>query len=286
MKNLYIGTCSWKYPSWEGLVYSRAKNINYLEEYAGHYDSVEIDQWFWSLFPGHPPKLPAATAVADYRAAVGDDFRFTVKAPNALSLTHYYKHLTGGKERENPYFLDPALYREFIDSLGALAPQIGAVMLQFEYLNKRKMASSRHFLEKIDAFLKAVPREIPLALEVRNPNYLNTAFFAFLKERNLGQVFLQGYYMPSVIGLIDRYLEELPDWLVIRLHGGDRKGIEERSGGIWNKVIDARDDELADVVERIGSIQRRGILTYLNVNNHYEGSAPLTISRIENLLHP
>lgn len=34
MSSLRIGTCSWKYPSWEGLVYSVAKDINYLEEYA------------------------------------------------------------------------------------------------------------------------------------------------------------------------------------------------------------------------------------------------------------
>src|SRR6056297_1251867 len=34
MPSLRIGTCSWKYPSWEGLVYSAPKDINYLEEYA------------------------------------------------------------------------------------------------------------------------------------------------------------------------------------------------------------------------------------------------------------
>lgn len=286
MTNLYIGTCSWKYPSWEGLVYSRPREINYLAEYALRYHTVEVDQWFWSLFPGHPPKLPQAQDVAEYRAAAADEFRFTVKAPNALTLTHYYKQLTGGEELRNPHFLDPLLYREFLASLGAIAPQIGAVMLQFEYLNKRKMASAGLFLEKLERFLGEIPRDIPLALEVRNPNYLNGRYLEFLKRRNLGLVLLQGYYMPSIIGLIDRYLEELPDWLVIRLHGGDRKGIEERSGGTWNRIVDPRDEELAAVVERIGTIQRRGILTYLNVNNHYEGSAPLTISRIEALLHP
>ena len=29
----YVGTCSWKYPSWKGLVYSQPKGINYLAEY-------------------------------------------------------------------------------------------------------------------------------------------------------------------------------------------------------------------------------------------------------------
>ena|SRR5208283_1605447 len=41
MPGLGVGTCSWKYPSWKGLVYSRAAGINYLAEYAQKYDSVE-----------------------------------------------------------------------------------------------------------------------------------------------------------------------------------------------------------------------------------------------------
>jgi uncharacterized protein YecE (DUF72 family) len=44
----HIGTCSWKYPSWRGLVYSDSGQ-NYLQEYAQHYSCVEVDQWFWSL---------------------------------------------------------------------------------------------------------------------------------------------------------------------------------------------------------------------------------------------
>ena len=51
-KNIRIGTCSWKYDSWEGLVCSRKKPANYLQEYSRNYTTVEIDQWFWSLFAG------------------------------------------------------------------------------------------------------------------------------------------------------------------------------------------------------------------------------------------
>ena len=48
---LHIGTCSWKYPSWRGLVYSDVPHPAHLAEYAQHYDIVEVDQWFWSLRP-------------------------------------------------------------------------------------------------------------------------------------------------------------------------------------------------------------------------------------------
>jgi uncharacterized protein YecE (DUF72 family) len=52
--SLRIGTCSWKYDSWKGLIYNVEKNYkpdDYLRDYAQHYNTVEIDQWFWSLFP-------------------------------------------------------------------------------------------------------------------------------------------------------------------------------------------------------------------------------------------
>ena len=40
--NLRIGTCSWKYDSWRGLVYSDQKSLNYLQEYSQQYNTVEI----------------------------------------------------------------------------------------------------------------------------------------------------------------------------------------------------------------------------------------------------
>ena len=49
-----IGTCSWKYDSWKGLVYDPDRQYrpdDYLPDYAKHFTTVEIDQWFWSLFP-------------------------------------------------------------------------------------------------------------------------------------------------------------------------------------------------------------------------------------------
>src|SRR5512139_1419456 len=89
---LRLGTCSWKYDSWKGLIYEPGKTYradDYLADYARHLGSVEIDQWFWSLFPGGL-RLPDPAVVKRYAESVPDDFVFTVKAPNALTLTHYY----------------------------------------------------------------------------------------------------------------------------------------------------------------------------------------------------
>ena len=75
---LRIGTCSWKFDSWKGLFYDPSKNYkpdDYLGDYARHLNSVEIDQWFWSLFPGGI-KLPEISMVKTYAGSVPDDFVF------------------------------------------------------------------------------------------------------------------------------------------------------------------------------------------------------------------
>lgn len=46
---LKFGTCSWKYDSWRGIVYSNAPKLNYLAVYARHFDCVKVDQWYWSF---------------------------------------------------------------------------------------------------------------------------------------------------------------------------------------------------------------------------------------------
>ena len=135
MARLRIGTCSWKFPSWHGLVYSAPKSINYLEEYAAHYDTVEVDQWFWSLFGEGSVKLPNEADVRAYRRAVPDDFRFTVKAPNSVTLTHFYKRKKTDPLVPNPDFLSMPLLGEFLSSLEPIHDVLGPIMFQFEYLN-------------------------------------------------------------------------------------------------------------------------------------------------------
>ena len=62
---LRLGSCSWKYESWVGLVYSNSKSKNYLYEYSKKFDTVEIDQWFWSLFPPSKVVLPQKKVVEE-----------------------------------------------------------------------------------------------------------------------------------------------------------------------------------------------------------------------------
>jgi uncharacterized protein YecE (DUF72 family) len=280
MPSVRLGTCSWKYPSWKGLVYSRATGIDYLAEYARAFPSVEIDQWFWA-----PPE---PGTVAEYLAAVPADFRFTIKVPNAVTLTHFYKKKGETSPRSNPDFLSVPLFSEVLSRLEPLKERTGALMLQFEYLNRQKMASPQELMKRLDSFVaearSAGAQGWPITVEIRNPAWLDAAWFRFLAERDIGHVFLQGYYMPPITSLYERHGGLLKGTTVVRLHGPDRQGMEKLSGEKWDRVLAPKDGELTGIAGMIADMAFHGLTVYVNVNNHYEGSAPLTIGKIRPLL--
>ena len=287
---LRIGTCSWKYDSWKGLVYDPERKYaphDYLADYARVFNTVEIDQWFWSLFP-QGAKLPNSMTVKRYADSVPDDFLFTVKAPNSITLTHYYtKRPPASKEyanRPNPYFLDIGLLNSFLETLEPMKSKLGPIMFQFEYLNKKKMPSKKAFLERLDAFFERAPKGFDYAVETRNPNYLAEDFFAFLRNRSLGFVMLEGYYMPPIADVVAEHDVLTAEFSIIRLHGPDRQAIEARTGGLWGEIVDPKDEGLEATASIIEENTSRRITTFVNVNNHYEGSAPLTIQRLLRLV--
>lgn len=281
---IYFGTCSWKYESWEGIVYPKAKGINMLEEYSKHFYSVEIDQWFWSLHAVNKILLPKESDVKLYAQSVPDDFRFTIKIPNSITLTHFYRKSKSEELRVNPHFLSPDLFNEFITTLKPMKNKIGVLMFQFEYLNKEKMSNQIEFMERFEAFIQNIGNEYQIGIEIRNPNYLNKKYFEFLKRNNLTMVFLQGYYMPPIWNVFTIAKDSLVNPVVIRLHGPDRTGIEEKTRNIWNQIVEPKDDELQQIAEIINYLSEKQIDVYVNVNNHYEGSAPLTIRKLKELM--
>ena len=280
-----FGTCSWKYDSWIGLVYSDSKSKNYLREYSSKFNTVEIDQWFWSLFPPKKAILPDKKIVEEYQRSVPDDFLFTIKVPNSITLTHFYKSGTDEELNPNPFFLSPELFNKFLASLSPLKNKIECLIFQFEYLNKQKMKSLSELQIKFKEFFQKIGQKIPpIGVEIRNPNYLNEKYFNFLEELKIVPVLLEGYYLPPVIETYDKFKKYIKNIAVLRLHGPDRKGIERIANDYWNQIYINRDKEIFSIVKLIKELQSNEVDLFVNVNNHFEGSAPLTIEKIKKLL--
>ena len=218
-------------------------------------------------------------------ASVPDDFLFTVKAPNSITLTHYYskqpKRYAEFAGQPNTNFLSVELLEQFLERLSPLGKKLGPIMFQFEYLNKKKMTTKEAFFDRIADFIAAAPKGFEYAIESRNPNYYSPAFFDFLQSHRVGFVYIEGYYMPPIFGIYDEYADQLTENVVIRLHGTDREGMEKRTGKDWSRIIEPRDAELAALADMVQDLRVRRRNIWLLVNNHYEGSAPLTMERIQ-----
>lgn len=53
---------------------------------------------------------------------------------------------------------------------------------------------------------------------------------------------------------------------------------------VHDERIAPKEKELAAIVDMVKDMLAQDVDIYLNVNNHYEGSAPLTIQRFEELM--
>lgn len=282
---LYTGTCSWKYDSWKGLIYPESGKFNFLKEYSKHFNTVEIDQWFWSLHSENKITLPKEKDVEEYAASVPGDFKFSIKIPNSITLTHFYRKSKSEPLKPNPHFLSTELLHSFLQTLAPMENNFGPLMFQFEYLNKEKMNSQVEFMERFESFIKSVDPSYKYAIEIRNPNYINKKFFEFLNSNKISMVFLHGYYMQPVWESFKSFKDFINDTVVLRLHGPDRSGIETKTGGDWSEIVEPKDTELPKIVEIIQYLLNKEVDVYVNVNNHFEGSAPLTIRKIQELLH-
>jgi len=280
---LHIGTCSWKYDSWRGLVYPD-ETSNYLEAYSRRYRTVEVDQWFWSLFDGDTAVLPKPGVVQEYAASVPADFIFCVKVPNSITLTHHYHTDKKAPLRPNPCFLSIPVMERFLELLEPIRGRLGPLIFQFEYLNKKKMNSLGAFMNRFGAFAGDLPAGYDYFVETRNPNYLKRPYFDFLAAHSLGHVFLHGYYMPPIFEVYKQFRAQIRNKTVIRLHGPGRSEIEKKTGRNWSRIVAPRNRDLALLGDMLDNLSERQVETFLYVNNHFEGSAPRTISRIEERL--
>ncbi len=210
-----------------------------------------------------------------------DDFLFSIKVPNSITLTHLYRKGKTDPLVPNPYFLDKSLFEQFLESISGFGNKTGPLIFQFEYLNKEKMDSCAEFIERFESFVSELDRNLIYALEIRNPNYLTSGYFDFLKKNSLSPVLLQGYFMPSIFKVFQTFRDCIEVPAIVRLHGPDREGIEERTNKKWNKIIEPKDEELDQLRELINYFRSKEIDLFVNVNNHYEGSAPLTIKKIK-----
>ena len=76
--------------------------------------------------------------------------------------------------------------------------------------------------------------------------------------------------MPDILSIFEQGRETLirSKEVVIRLHGGGRKEIEEKTKERWNKIVEPRNKELSSAAHMIKDLLDHEVDVYLNINNH------------------
>ncbi|MCS6945739.1 MAG: DUF72 domain-containing protein [Sutterellaceae bacterium] len=187
--HVYLGTSSWSFPGWRGLVYggdySEAQLARAgLAAYAAHplLRAVGLDRGFYQPLP--------QAAYAHYARQVPVHFRFVVKAPSLV--TDAVRRGAGGQPTAtNPHFLDARVAAELFvqPALAGLAATAGALVFQLSPLPRELLRppASHRLIEQIGAFFAELPRAVAAAtpvyaLEVRDAALLTPRLVRTLRQ--------------------------------------------------------------------------------------------------------
>ena len=203
--NVFIGTSSWKYPGWCGLLYDERRyitrnkfsekrfNETCLEEYAEVFKTVCVDAGYY--------KFPGERYIEKLVAQVPADFKFSFKATEEITVKNFPNHARYGARagRPNPNFLNAELFsRAFLGACEPFRKSIGVLMFEFSQFHQRDFEHGRDFIAALDLFLGQLPGGWQYGIEIRNKNFLVPEYFEMLATHNVCHVFNSWTRMPSV----------------------------------------------------------------------------------------
>jgi len=285
-----LGTSSWSFPGWTGLVYAPRNGRQPTEKdlaraglpaYAAHplLRTVSLDRTFYAPL--------SRETFAAYAAQVPAGFRFVVKAPAAVTDPVIRRPGSGEPARDNPSFLDAAaadvaFVRPAQEGLGAAA---GPLVFQFPPLGRRLLADVPRLAARITGFLAALPRGPVYAVEVRDPELVGAAFAAAVRGAGGVPCLAVHARMPPVDEQADAFglatatggLPVVARW---NLHAG--KIYEQAMADYFpfDRLVDEDPESrlaLARLVRRAAAADRDA---YVTINNKAEGSGPLSVRRL------
>lgn len=290
--HVHLGTSTWSYPGWEGLVWAGRHSESTLSKtglpaYAAHplLRAVGIDRGFYrplaaSEFQRHAEQVPRG-------------FRFTVKAP-ALVTDALLRSDDGRGQQPNPLFLDPATaLSDFIEpAVEGLGATVGALVFQLSPLPAQRLAQMPEQFDRLHALLRALPR-LPsgvVAVEVRDGAWLTPEFVALL--RDTGARYCLGLHpkLPPIEAQLPLLRALWPGPLVVRwnlnrLHGPFGYEAAERRYGEFDRLMDPDPDTRAALARVIRGTAAGGQDAFVTISNKAEGSAPLSVRALAQALN-
>jgi len=312
-RQIRLGTSSWYFPGWAGLVwarsYSEAAVVKHgLAAYAQHplLGTVSLDRSFY-----RPVDVATYARLA---AQVPAGFRFMVKAPASVTDATVREAGSGralqpemlapgrrirqpppvgaatvlGAARHtvaNPLFLDPATALEAAlrPAVAGLGDKLGVLVFQLSPLPRSWLADQDALHQRLERLLAAIADELPAgalcAVEVRDPELLTPAFARLLVAH--GARYCLGLHnrMPPIAEQLPMLRAQWPGPLVCRWNL--QRGLAyERAKNLFEPFdkLAAPDPATRQALARVMvATAQAGHPVFVAINNKAEGSAPLSV---------
>ena len=279
---IYLGTSSWKYEGWQGLVYQDhyssqiAFKRRCLAEYARHFPAVGVDATFY--------RFPDQRLVEELDALTPPDFRFGLKVTEEITVYKYPTHPRYGsrKGQDNTNFLDGELFTtDFLEVVSGLGAKLGPVIFQFSTL-PRTIVGNDTFLRRLDDFLGGLPDGYQYAVEIRNRRLFVEDYFNVLKRHGAAHVHTSWSWMPHLPEQIARDASFTAEFFVMRLLTPPQVTYQDAVEAYfpYRRILKPLPEVRAALITHLSRAIGSNKPGYVFVNNRLEGAAPLTIEEV------
>jgi uncharacterized protein YecE (DUF72 family) len=283
---ILLGTSSWSFPGWKGIVYDREVSATVLARhgvraYARHplLRCVGLDRSYYA---------PLSTGVLqDLRAQTPPSFRFVLKTDRRLVFP-------GGPGSDPDIFLNPAWAAAEVvqPAREILGDKLGTLLFQFPPIPAESLGGPRRFAERLYRFLSALPEGAPATVEIRTPALLTRDYAAALQHSGARHGFVIHPEMAdldtqrAVVGLATRGSTPPPGSTLIRwmLKPGRSYQGARTAWAPFSRLASPDPKRRAAVVELARKAAEGAGPVMVVVNNKAEGSSPLSVIELARAL--
>ena len=233
-----VGCSGWQYRHWRGVFYPATLPASrWLEHYTQHFDTVEINNSFY--------RLPEASTFAAWEGRAPAGFLYAVKASRFLT------HMKKLKDPDDPL-------ARFFSRAVELGRAFGPVLFQ---LPPRWPLN----LERLKAFLDALPAGYRHAIEFREPTWYDDRVFALLERNGVALCLhdMAGSASPR---------QSIGPFVYVRFHG------TSKYSGSYSSAA------LEQWAEWLGERHSEGKPVFAYFNNDTGGHAPRDAARLRRAL--
>lgn len=284
-RDIRLGTSSWSFPGWAGIVYDRAASSATLARkglaaYARHplLRTVGLDRTYYAPI--------GEEDFAAYADAVPADFRFLVKAPEALTTARFADHARYGEQRgaTSAAFLDPGWATDAVCAplAGGLGERAGVLVFQFPPQPLGLLGGPLRFADRLHAFLERLPRGLTYAVELRAAALFGAEYRAALTATGACHVINVHPTMPDPSAQAAQLAPDDAPAVVIRWMLGHGQRYEEARERYlpFDRLVDEDPASRSEIADLCRAAAGRGRQAYVIINNKAEGSAPLSAAKL------